>query len=120
MCVSKNLFFRFCNTYIPVCVYRSVADLEPDLCRSGVGFIWIRIICLDPEPDPFRSLRIRIRVQNVSKNVNNTLKINNRIRSQIRIRIHFIELWNKDPDPDQIIRLHNTGLLFINCCCQFM
>ena len=90
----------------------------PQCCGSGAGFDWICIICLDPEPDSFQSLRIRIRVQNLSKNVNNTLKINNRIRIQIRIRI--IEIWNKDPDPYQMIRLRNTGLPYINCCCQFM
>ena len=121
MCVSKNLFLdSVIHIYRYLCVYRSVADPEPDSCGSGAGFVRIRIICLDPEPDPFRSVRIRIRVHNLSKNVNNTLKINNRIRSQIRIRIQFIEIWKKDPDPYQMIRLRNTGLPYINCCYQFM
>ena len=117
MCVSKNLFldtvihiYRYVYTAVLQIRSRIRADPELDSCGSGAGFVRIRIICPDPEPDLFQSLWIRIRVQNLSKNTNNTLKSNNRIRSQIRICIRFIEILNKDPDPYQMIRLRNTGL----------
>ena len=100
---SNTVFVRKENNFNLITTCISVASIQfYPVLRIWIRIrIQIRIICADPDPDRYWSLQIRIRVQNLSKNVINTLTTRIRSRSQIRSRIRIIEICNQDPDPYQ-------------------